>query len=110
VSLDDWPIFSDQDLHGLDLRPYWLANAILKNANLNGTDLTGTILIGADIAGADFRDASITREQAVSAKRWFLARWSPALLDSLELPPDHNERLESKNLRGYLLPAASQRS
>lgn len=63
---------------------------------------SGTTLTDADISGAEVRDAYITSEQALSANRWFLARWSPTLLDRLGLPPDHNERLESKNLRGEL--------
>src|SRR6202049_45016 len=89
-----------QDLHGLDLLGYTLDGAVLKNANLAGTDLAGTTLVGADVSGADFRDSSITPEQALLTKGSVLARWSPAVLEKLGLPTDHNARVESKQCRG----------
>jgi hypothetical protein len=94
------------DLHALDLLGYTLDGAILKNANLTATDLTGTTLAGADVSGADFRDSSVTPEQALSTKGWLLARRSPAVLEKLGLPTDHNERVKSKQFRGYRLRGA----
>ena len=76
--------------------PQALADIFLANGSYRPTDASG----------ADFRDSSITPEQALTTKGWLLARWSPAVLEKLGLPTDHNERVQSKNFRGYALHGA----
>jgi len=92
-----------EDLHDMDLRSYRLAGANLMLANLSGADLTDVSLSGAAVSGANFCDAVVTREQAWSATGWFLANWSPELINTMDLPSDHNERFGRKDFRGYVM-------
>jgi hypothetical protein len=76
-----------------------------QQADLTGRDLQGMVFVsyefaGAKVSGADFRDSSITPEQALTTKGWLLARWSPAVLDKLGLPTNHNDRVEKNNFVG----------
>jgi uncharacterized protein YjbI with pentapeptide repeats len=80
--------------------------ADLTGQDLQGMDFVGYEFAGAKVSGADFRDSTITPEQALTTKGWLLARWSPAILEKLGLPTDHNERVQSKNFRGYALRGA----
>ena len=73
-----------------------LWNADLQRANLQGAALQGVSLAGADLQGADLRSAQgLTVAQVKAADHWQLAFYSEDFLKELNLPPDHNAKLEA---------------
>jgi uncharacterized protein YjbI with pentapeptide repeats len=87
----------------MDLRGWQLNGANLIKANLSGANLNDVSLSDAKVSGANFCDAVVTLEQARSAKGWFLASWSPALINTMGLPDDHNDRFSRGDFRGYVM-------
>jgi len=93
------------DLDSADLRYADLAGADLTGANLRGAllygaDLTGTILTDADLYNTDLRRTSLTVAALRSGRNWLYAFVGEAVLDSLNLPPDHNQRILRHDLGG----------
>ncbi len=70
------------DLRWADLRQADLKNANLQDANLRGANFQGSI--------------NLKPSQVQLAKNWNQAFYSSDLLKSLQLPPDHNEKLAEK--------------
>jgi len=91
------------DLSSADLRGASLAYANLEHANMSGTDLTG-----ADLRGANLTDVRGLAPGALySANNWLQAKFGGDILDSLGLPPDHNERIARRDLSGADLHGAN---
>ena len=83
---------------------------LLRDANLRGADLDGFNLADANLQGADLRAAKgLVTERLLGSRNWALALYSADLLTALGLPPDHNVRLNNKDLSGYSLPDANFR-
>lgn len=71
-----------------------LRKADLRRANLSEAHLRGVDLGEADICWADFSFVEgLEPSQIKSAKNWESAYYSQEMLESLGLPPDHNEKL-----------------
>ncbi|MFZ5448068.1 MAG: pentapeptide repeat-containing protein [Thermodesulfobacteriota bacterium] len=99
-----------------------LVRANLQQANLEGANLEGASLSGANLQqanlsdaelqeayleGADFQEAKgLERDQVRAAHCWPLAKYSPEMVTTLGFPPEHNERLNKKDLSGYHLAGA----
>jgi uncharacterized protein YjbI with pentapeptide repeats len=105
---------------GADLQEANLQGANLQGAEFEEANLQGANLQGADLQGAEFEEANLqevnfretiglTRWQLSQARNAKLAFYSPVLLTALKLPPDHNEKLKSKNLAQYDLSGADLR-
>lgn len=98
---------SEANLQSASLIDVSLRQAKLRKADLRSTDLSAADLLGADLSEADLREAdladaqNITSEQIRQAKNWVLAYLPMALLKKLMLPPNHNERLRSRDLQSY---------
>ncbi len=74
---------------------FWNAN--LGEAYLSGVDLSGTNLSEANLGRADLRNAKgLEHSQIRSALNWGTAYYSQGILESLGLPPNHNEELQKK--------------
>ena len=111
------------DLRGADLTHAVLDSADLRFANLTSADLEGASLAYAnlenalmykvDISGADIRGANLadvkglTAGDLYSANNWLQAKFGGDILDSLGLPPDHNERITRRDLSGADLQGAN---
>jgi uncharacterized protein YjbI with pentapeptide repeats len=78
--------FEGYDLSGRDLGAAYLTEANLK---------------GADVRGADLRKAILKFTQVLGMKNWLLAKLSGDMLRYLRLPPDHNDRIDTKNFEFY---------
>ena len=87
------------NLQQADLRGANLQQADLRGANLQQADLEGANLEGANLTQADLTEAiELKPSQIKSAINWGKAFYVPEILDSLGLPPDHNEKLRKKFL------------
>ncbi|HEY2170619.1 MAG TPA: pentapeptide repeat-containing protein [Candidatus Angelobacter sp.] len=75
-----------------------LSFADLSGANLGRANLRGVDLGGAVIKYADFRDvtAAPAKEEILKSIDWNLAFFLSEMLSQLDLPPDHNEKLEQQ--------------
>jgi BTB/POZ domain-containing protein KCTD9 len=92
------------NLLGADLRGAKLQDADLTYTDLRGTDLRGANLDGANLRGAHLHGVTGLTEDALRrTKIWILAFYGNELRTTLELPPDHNQRIRNKNLSGYKL-------
>lgn len=103
----------DAVLDSADLRQAVMYGANLERvrltgANLRGADLTEAELNDADVNGADFQDViGLTLSELYSAKNWLYAQYGEAVLKSLNLPPDHNEKIKNKDMSNYRLQGAN---
>lgn len=94
-------------LRKADLRGAYLTSAKLGKADLRGADLTGVTLEKADLTAANLWGANLrgVKGLAVSelqkATNWRLAFYDDDMLKRLELPPDHNDRVQRLRLGGY---------
>ncbi len=111
------------DLQGADLTQANLDSADLRYANLSSADLRGASLayanleyanlFDADLTGADIRGADLANVKGLapnalySANNWLQAKFGGEILDSLGLPPDHNERIARHDLSGADLHGAN---
>ncbi len=87
-----------------------LQQADLRVANLQQADLIKANLRQANLSGADFQRAQgLEKNQVLQAYGWQLAKYSPEMLKILQLPPEHNKRLDKKDLSGYQLPGSDLR-
>lgn len=107
------------DLRGAGLQSAALGQASMQYANLQGADLSFAWLINTDLSGANVQSASLVEANLQGAKlyhvrglsddalkashNWALASYDETELVSLSLPPDHNYRLQSKDLDHYHL-------
>jgi len=74
--------------------------ANLFGANFSNANLTGTSLDGANLQEVDFRNSKgLSKRQLQSACNWPLAYYSKEYIELLELPIDHNDRLQDRNLQ-----------
>ena len=112
-----------RDLNGANLREANLRDANLQGANLYRTNLQGAHLYGANLQGARLDEANLqeanvqaadltnveglTDEALKGTRNWRLAYYSKEGLVSLGLPPDHNERVQRRELSGYQLRGAN---
>jgi uncharacterized protein YjbI with pentapeptide repeats len=99
------------ELKGTDLTHAILCDADLTGANLrmarlNFTKMSGAILVEADLTFADFRSQDhahrtegLTTAELKRAKNSDKAYYDDDLLQQLDLPPDHNQRLEEEQKR-----------
>jgi uncharacterized protein YjbI with pentapeptide repeats len=107
--------FRGAQLKGCDLASADLQGANFNYANLQKVDLRWAKLesanfYGANLYRADLRQAiGISKEQLKENEGRRLALYSPALLQSLELPEDHNKRVQIKNFRDYDMRQANLR-
>jgi uncharacterized protein YjbI with pentapeptide repeats len=67
------------------------------------TQLGEAILEKAWLKGAHLKNAQCAVDQLTTARDWVLAKYDTSLLDKLGLPPDHNSRVDRKDLQGYRL-------
>jgi uncharacterized protein YjbI with pentapeptide repeats len=93
--------FSGYDLHGhylsaCDLAGANLSGANLRNVTVGAKDLRSCDLAGADVYHAFLEEAKVLPEQAKLTRNWIHARWSPAILAELRLPPNHNDILSDQ--------------
>jgi uncharacterized protein YjbI with pentapeptide repeats len=102
-------ILGKATLQGANLYGATLQGADLYGANLQGADLQGANLQGANLQEANFQETTgLTPSQLRKARSMPLAFYSSALLQKLQLPPDHNKNLEdNKNLTEYQLQEAN---
>ncbi len=78
----------------VDIRGAILRGVILSRVNLSGANLRGAYLRVADFQQADLRNVKgLMPAQVKAAKNWKEAFYEPSLLEGLDLPPNHNERL-----------------
>ena len=88
---------SGANLFKADLTRANLSRANLSGANLSEADLFGAILHGADLTQANLKDVSgLAFSQIKSSANWEKAYYASEILQSLGLPPDHNERLKKE--------------
>jgi uncharacterized protein YjbI with pentapeptide repeats len=88
------------DLRGADLTALYLPYANFRGADLTGANISSTTLTMADVAGANFREVVARPDQVTGMQNWLLAFWEQSVLTALALPPDHNERVSTKNFSG----------
>jgi uncharacterized protein YjbI with pentapeptide repeats len=101
---------SHSDLRGADLREANLKHADLSGADLRGALLDKAVLDHANLQRARVEDCSgIELTQLAAAANHTLARLDARLLGLLNVPPDHNERIELNDLQGYQLAGADLR-
>lgn len=94
--------FFEWKLPRSNLRYANLTGAYLGNADLQGANLAGAILKETFLGGADLRGVvGLEAAQIKEARAWLLADCDPPVLAALGLPPDHRERLQRRDLRGY---------
>ena len=98
------------NLQGANLYGANFARAVLRGANLARADISGIKLRGSDLYGANLSDVDflgvdfsgttdfveLMRFQIRSSANWERAFYSPEILESLGLPPDHNESLQKE--------------
>ncbi len=102
-----WADLQEADLQQANLFYANLQHADLWRADLQHANLVGTNLQHAKLEKADLREAKhLYKDQVRSARCWPLAKYSPEMLKSLGLPPEHNKNIENKNFSGYQLPEA----
>ncbi len=89
---------AEADFSGANLCDANLSEANLCQANFSEANLVGALLQGADLSKAKFADKTkdLSPFQVKTAKNWECAYYSQGLLQSLGLPPDHNEILQEK--------------
>src|ERR1035441_10378298 len=93
------PQLSSADLSGLELKGANLTAADLSRSNLTGANLLKTSLVGADLQFANLEGArGLKRLIWSQARNIILARYSLESLSDLNLPSDHNQRLEKRDL------------
>lgn len=109
--------FTEASFKETDLRKADLYGTILKGATLTRTKLDGShmrltnlqkadlgeaTLSNANLLLADFKGANgLKVEQLKAAQNWSLALYDAAMLQRLNLPPDHNDRVLKKQLSNY---------
>ncbi len=92
-------VFDSADLRYADLSGANLTEASLAGADLEGARMEDVSLAQANLAGANLQGVrGLTVEILFSARNWLQARFDRAVLDSLGLPADHNERLIRRDL------------
>ena len=90
------------DLRGVNLYGAKLNNSSLIGTNLEAADLSGTYLDGVNLLGANLRDVKGLTIQALrKTNNWLYAQYGGSILDSLNLPADHNKKMADKDLSGY---------
>ncbi len=109
------------NLQGTDLHKAALSATDLSRADLRLADLRDAILNSANLEMAVLDEANLQRAYLNEVKgltlaqlqkgrhkvrNWMLASYSDDLLKELGLPPDHNERVEKKDLSGANLSEA----
>ena len=101
----EWATLTEANLEGASL---WGAN--LNCANFNGTRIAGANLYLAHLEGpSQYEGASIKVEQLLTARNWILAFLSKEICQKLQLPHDHNQRLENRDLSYYNFSAMDLR-
>jgi uncharacterized protein YjbI with pentapeptide repeats len=81
-----------------------LAEADLTGANLQQANLKGAYLLGTQLRETDLQEAvGLYAETVRAGKTWILAKYDAHLRRDLGLPPDHNDRVEKKDLQGRWL-------
>jgi uncharacterized protein YjbI with pentapeptide repeats len=80
-----------------------LCDANFSEANLSEANFSDAVLVGALFQGADLNKAKLEENikdlspfQIRTAKNWENAYLSKGILESLGLPPDHNEQLRKE--------------
>jgi uncharacterized protein YjbI with pentapeptide repeats len=98
------------DLQQANLQRAELQQAYLSWANLEETDLYGAKLEGAVLSETNLQGAlRLEPSQVRTAICWRLAKYSPGMLKSLQLPVDHNHRMDARDLSKYSLTGADLR-
>jgi uncharacterized protein YjbI with pentapeptide repeats len=97
---------SEANLCGANLSEANLSEANLSEANFREALILGALLLGADLRRANLEDnvKDLMPSQIRTAKNWESAYFSKDILQSLGLPPDHNENLH--NTSGEKAPEA----
>lgn len=92
------------DLRGAILTGAKLNASSLVGANLEGANLTGVHLEGVNLLGANLCHVKgLTIHALRKTDNWLYAQYGGAILDSLNLPTDHNEKVMANDLSGYNL-------
>ncbi len=98
---------SSANLQKANLTSAELVGASLSYAQLQGADLgyaqlQRATLDGAQLQGADLiRSHGLTKGNLVVAHGWPLAKYSPEMLERLNLPKENNDNLDRKDLSSY---------
>ncbi len=100
---------ANRDLSGARAAQADLTNADLRGANLRGADLKTALLAGADLEGAHLEGAQINPRLLKQCRNWLLATYDDKQRKALlaQMPRDHNQRVETKNLARYELGGLS---
>ena len=92
------------DLRGANLTGAKLNASSLIGANLEGTNLMGVHLEDVNLLGANLYDVTgLTIYALRKTDNWLYAQYGGAILDSLNLPTDHNQKVMANDLSGYNL-------
>ncbi len=86
---------TDADFSGANLSDASLSEANLSDANFSEAVLVGALLLGADLNEAKLENnvKDLSPSQLKTARNWDHAYLNPGILETLGLPPDHNEQL-----------------
>jgi uncharacterized protein YjbI with pentapeptide repeats len=95
--------FSAANLTEADFSGANLCDANLSEANLSEANFSNSVLVGALFQGSDLSKAKLEENvkdlspfQIKAAKNWEYAYLSKGILETLGLPPDHNETLRKE--------------
>jgi len=98
------------DLRAANLTGAKLNRSSLVGTNLEGADLTGTDLEHVNLLGANLRHVKgLTIHTLRMTDNWLYALYGGAILDSLNLPVNHNEKVAGNDLGGYDLSGVNFR-
>jgi len=89
---------TEANLQGANFRETNLREAIFVKAGLQGAGFSAAVIQGADFRGAKGLERDQIKEHA---RLWVLAYYDDRMLKELNLPPDHNARLQEKGLSSY---------
>ncbi len=90
------------DLRGANLTGTKLNSSSLVGANLEWANLTGVYLDSVNLLGANLTNVTgLTIQTLRKTDNWLYAQYGGAILDSLNLPTDHNEKVKANDLSGY---------
>lgn len=89
---------AEADFSGANLCDANLSEANLCHANFSNAILVGALFQGADLSKAQFAEniKDLSPFQVKTARNWNCAYYTSGLLESLGLPPDHNETLQKE--------------
>lgn len=98
------------DLRGANLSGTKFNASSLVGANFEGANLTGVHFEGVNLLGANFCNVTgLTIHALRKTENWLYAQYGGAILDSLGLPTNHNEKVLANDLSGYDLSGVNFR-